>query len=149
MMNQCHLISTLPTRAFSAFSPISSDVCSLMSDEKQMPASQSLVFLLWTLYHNTDTRHQHRKDQNMNFKTEILKSIQIMIDRKLACYRADHTFKTAVRKTTPKGYVITDEAGNERTVKCAVPGVTLAPGQFVWATMPCGRLNDLHISGVV
>jgi hypothetical protein len=94
-------------------------------------------------------RIQNGKVKKMNYKTEILKSIQIMIDRKLASYRADRTFKTAVRKATPKGYVITDEAGSERTVKCAVPGVTLAPGQFVWATMPCGRLNDLHISGIV
>lgn len=85
----------------------------------------------------------------MNLGKEILKAIQIMIDKKLAAFRVDHTFKTAVRQATPKGYTITDEAGCERTVPCAIPGVTLHPGQYVWATMPCGKLKDLYISGVV
>lgn len=85
----------------------------------------------------------------MDLGKEIIKSIQIMIDKKLENYRADRTFKTAIRKVTPKGYIITDQAGSERTVKCAIPGVTLKPGQFVWATIPCGKLNDIYISGVV
>ena len=85
----------------------------------------------------------------MNFKEEILKSVQIMIDKKLDNYRTDRTFKTSVRRITSKGYVITDEAGSERTVECVIPGITLYVGQAVWATMPCGKLNDLYISGVV
>lgn len=85
----------------------------------------------------------------MDLGKEIIKSIQIMIDKKLENYRADRTFKTAIRKVTPKGYIITDQAGSERTVKCAIPGVTLKPGQFIWATIPCGKLNDIYISGVV
>ena len=85
----------------------------------------------------------------MDLGKEIIKSIQIMIDKKLENYRADRTFKTAIRKVTPKGYIITDQAGSERTVKCTIPGVTLKPGQFIWATIPCGKLNDIYISGVV
>lgn len=85
----------------------------------------------------------------MDLGREIIKSIQIIIDKKLENYRADRTFKTAVRQITPKGYIITDLAGSERTVKCAIPGVTLKPGQFVWATMPCGKLKDMYISGIV
>jgi hypothetical protein len=85
----------------------------------------------------------------MDFGKEILKSIQIIIDKKLENYRADRTFKTAVRQITPKGYIVTDQSGSERTVKCAIPGVTLKPGQFVWATMPCGKLKDMYISGIV
>ena len=85
----------------------------------------------------------------MDLGREIIKSIQIMIDKKLDNYRADRTFKTAVRQVTSKGYIITDLAGSERTVKCAIPGVTLKPGQFVWVTMPCGKLKDMYISGIV
>ena len=55
----------------------------------------------------------------MDFGKEILKSIQIIIDKKLENYRADRTFKTAVRQITPKGYIVTDQSGSERTVKCA------------------------------
>lgn len=73
---------------------------------------------------------------------EIMKAIE---GKAINC---DRTFKTAVRQVTPKGYVITDEAGSERTVKCTIPGVTLRPGQFVWITMPCGKLKDMFVSGV-
>ena len=82
-----------------------------------------------------------------NIAEEILKTIKYAVDRK--AINCDRTFKTAVRQVTPKGYVITDQAGSERTVKCAIPGVTLKPGQFVWATMPCGKLKDMYVSGVV
>lgn len=85
----------------------------------------------------------------MNFKQEILKSIQTMVDLSIANCKFDRTFKTAVRQITPKGYIVTDQSGSERTVKCAIPGVTLKPGQFVWATMPCGKLKDMYISGIV
>ena len=84
----------------------------------------------------------------MDLVREIIKSIQIMIDKKLDNYRADRTFKTAVRQVTSKGYIITDLAGSERTVKCAIPGVTLKPGQFVWVKEPMGKLNEIHICGV-
>ncbi|MEY8525055.1 hypothetical protein AALA90_18815 [Lachnospiraceae bacterium 38-10] len=74
---------------------------------------------------------------------EIIKAIK---SKTINC---DRTFKTAVRQVTPKGYIITDLAGSERTVKCAIPGLTLKPGQFVWVTMPCGKLKDMYVSGVV
>lgn len=82
-----------------------------------------------------------------NIAEEILKTIKYAVDRKTI--NCDRTFKTAVRQVTSKGYIITDLAGSERTVKCAIPGVTLKPGQFVWVTMPCGKLKDMYISGIV
>lgn len=74
---------------------------------------------------------------------EIAKAIN---EKTINC---DRTFKTAVRQITPKGYIVTDQSGSERTVKCAIPEVTLKPGQFVWVTMPCGKLKDMYISGIV
>jgi len=71
-----------------------------------------------------------------------------MIDKRLDIYKVDRTYKTGITKITRKGYVVLDETGSERTVKCAVPGVELRAGQMVWVTMPCGRLNDMYISGV-
>ena len=85
----------------------------------------------------------------MDFKTEILKSIQIMIDRKLNNYKADRTYKSIIRNVTPKGYVVLDETGNERTVQCCITNVTLKIGQSVWLKEPLGKLEDLHICGVV
>jgi hypothetical protein len=84
----------------------------------------------------------------MDLGKEIIRSIQVMIDKKLDNYRADRTFKTVIRKITSKGYIITDETGSERIVKCSIPGVTLKPGQMVWVKEPMGDLKGLHICGV-
>ncbi len=85
----------------------------------------------------------------MDFKTEILKSIQIMIDRKLNNYKADRTYKSVIKTINKKGYVITDLTGSERTVPCCIPNAVLRPMQSVWVKEPMGKLNELHICGIV
>lgn len=82
-----------------------------------------------------------------NIADEILKTIKYAIDRK--SINCDRTYKTVIKKITRKGYVVIDEAGSERTVPCAIPGVELRLMQSVWVTMPQGKLNDMFISGVV
>ena len=84
----------------------------------------------------------------MNLADELLKSMQIMINRKLKNYKADRTYKSVIKQVTPKGYVILDETGSERTVQCCIPNIELRVGQYVWVKMPMNRLNDLHICGV-
>ena len=80
---------------------------------------------------------------------EILKAIQYAVDRKTV--NCDKTYKSVIKAVKPngKGYVILDESGGERTVKCCIPGLELKVGQSVWAKEPGGRLSDLHIVGVV
>lgn len=73
---------------------------------------------------------------------EIIKAIN---RKSINC---DHTYKTAIKKVTRKGYVVLDEAGCERTVPCGIPNVTLRAGQYVYVTLPQGKLNDMYISGV-
>lgn len=85
----------------------------------------------------------------MSISDEILKSIQIMIDKELGNYKSDHTFKSAIKSVTPKGYTIIDESGTDRIVKCAVPGVKLKVGMIVWVKIPCGNINEMHICGVI
>ena len=84
----------------------------------------------------------------MDIGTEIIKSIQLMIDRALNDYKADHTYKSVIKQISPKGYVILDAAGSERTVPCCVPGVELKAGQSVWVKEPMGQLKDIHICGL-
>lgn len=62
---------------------------------------------------------------------------------------SDITYQSIIKSITPKGYVILDSAGSERTVQCCISGMTLRPMQKVWVKEPMGRLNDLHICGVV
>lgn len=85
----------------------------------------------------------------MDFKSEILKSIQIMIDQKLNIYKSDRTYKSVIRNINRKGYVVLDETGNERTVQCCIPNVEPKIGQSVWVKEPLGDLKGLHICGVV
>lgn len=85
----------------------------------------------------------------MNISKEILKTIQIMIDRKLNDYKVDCTYQSIIKEIKPKGYVILDRTGSERTVKCCIPGVKLQKFQRVWVKEPMGDLKGLHIVGVV
>ena len=85
----------------------------------------------------------------MDFKTEILKSIETIINRKINNYKADRTYKTVIKQITKKGYVILDETGSERTVQCCIPGIELRVGQYVWVKEPMSDLRNLHIVGVV
>lgn len=85
----------------------------------------------------------------MNFKQEILDSIQTMVDRAIANCKADRTYQSVIKKITPKGYVVLDSTGSERTVGCCIPGLELRVGQSVWVKEPMGKLSELHICGVV
>lgn len=85
----------------------------------------------------------------MDFKTEILKTIETMIDKKLDNYKADRTYRSVIKSINKKGYVIIDTTGSERTVQCCIPGVELRVGQSVYVKEPMGKLNDIHICGVV
>lgn len=85
----------------------------------------------------------------MDLGEELLKTIQIIINRKLKKYRADRTYRTVIKRIEKNGYVITDETGQERTVPCHVPNVTLRPGQYVYVKEPLGNLKELHICNVI
>jgi len=85
----------------------------------------------------------------MDLDEEILKAMQIMINRKLKDYRADRTYRTVIKRIEKNGYVITDETGQERTVPCGIPNVELKPMQSVYVKEPMGRVNELHICNIV
>lgn len=81
-----------------------------------------------------------------NIADEIIKTIKYAVDRKTI--NCDRTYKTVIKKVVKKGYVILDETGSERTVKCCIPGVELRTGQVVYVKMMRGQLKDMHICGV-
>jgi len=88
-------------------------------------------------------------EENMDLGEELLKTMQIMINRKLRNYKADRTYQTIIKRIDKKGYVIIDETGSERTVPCCIPGLELRPLQKVYVKEPLGKLSELHICGVV
>ena len=85
----------------------------------------------------------------MNFKEEIFKTIQTMVDRAIANCKVDRTYESVIKEITSKGYVVLDPTGSERTVKCCIPGMELRVMQKVWVKEPMGDLKGLHICGVV
>lgn len=95
------------------------------------------------------TETQKEVITKMDFKVEILKTIQLMIDKKIGEYKADRTYKSVIKRITNKGYVVLDDTGSERTVQCCIPGVELKVGQGVYVKEPMGDLRNLHIVGVV
>lgn len=72
-----------------------------------------------------------------------------MVDKKLDNYKADRTYQSIIKEITPKGYVVLDRTGDKRTVKCCIPGLELRVMQKVWVKEPLGKLNELHICGVI
>lgn len=85
----------------------------------------------------------------MDFRKEILKSIQELIDKSIGNYKADRTYQSVIKRITKKGYVVIDQSGSERTVSCCIPNITLKAGQRVWLKEPMGEIRKLHIVGVV
>lgn len=76
---------------------------------------------------------------------EVLKYIDRAVKEKTA---SDRTYKTVIKRVVKNGYVITDQAGQERTVPCGIPNIDLRPMQSVYVKEPMGKLNELHICSV-
>lgn len=85
----------------------------------------------------------------MNFKQEIFKSIQAMVNQAMMNCKVDCTYQSIIKEITPKGYVVLDRTGDKRTVPCCIPNVELRPMQSVYVKEPLGKLNELHICGVI
>ena len=70
----------------------------------------------------------------MNFKEEIFKAVQDMVDMAVANSKVDRTFKTVIKGIAKNGYIILDQSGSERIVKCCIPDLKLRIGQavYVW-----------------
>ena len=87
--------------------------------------------------------------KKLDLGKEVIKAIQIIVDRRLSNYKADKTYKSVIKNITPKGYVVLDNAGGERTVKSCIPNIDLKIGQHVWIKEPMGKIKDIHIVGIV
>ena len=79
----------------------------------------------------------------MDFKEEIFKSIQDMVNRAVENCKVDRTYQSIIKEVTPKGYVILDTTGQERTVQCRIPK------QSVYVKEPMGKLNEMYICNVI
>lgn len=84
----------------------------------------------------------------MDLGKEILKAIQIMVNKKFKNYRADRTYQTIIKRIDKNGYVIIDQAGQERVVSCGIPNVELSPMQRVYVKEPMGKISELHICNI-
>ena len=83
----------------------------------------------------------------MTIKDEIIKTIEIMVNKEIKKIKADKTHLSIITSVENGKYVVTLN-GSEHKVKCAIPNVELKTGQQVWVTVPCGDLKRMFISGV-
>lgn len=83
----------------------------------------------------------------MTIKDEIIKTIEIMVNKEIKKIKADKTYPSIIASVENGKYVVTLN-GSEHKVKCAIPNVELKSGQQVWVTVPCGDLKGMFISGV-
>lgn len=81
-----------------------------------------------------------------NISDEILKAIKYAVDRKTV--NCDKTYKSVIKSINSNGYVVLDDSGSERTVKCCIPMLELKIGQCVWIKEPMGKLSGIHICGI-
>jgi len=85
----------------------------------------------------------------MDFKTEILNSIQIMMDQKINNQSTDRTFASIIKQINTDGtYIILDEDGTDRTTYSSIPSLNLQIRTKVWVKIPCGNINNMHICGI-
>ncbi|MBO5054861.1 MAG: hypothetical protein J6C64_00695 [Lachnospiraceae bacterium] len=86
----------------------------------------------------------------MDLGKEILKSIQLMIDKRISTCKYDKTFTSVIRQINSNGtYIVLDDAGGERNAKCCIPGIVLRVGQTVWVKIPMNDLKKIHICGIL
>ena len=86
--------------------------------------------------------------KNLDLGKELLKAIQIMINRALKNCKVDRTYRTVIKRIDKNGYVITDQAGQERIIPCGIPNVELRPMQSVYVKEPMVNINELHICNI-
>lgn len=83
----------------------------------------------------------------MTIKDEIIKTIEIMVNKEIKKIKTDKTYPSVITSVEKGKYVVTLN-GSNYTVKCAIPNIELKTGQQVWVTVPCGDLKGMFVSGV-
>lgn len=92
--------------------------------------------------------------ETISTNPEDIEAINVLVKEIVKAVRGnvvncDRTYRTVIKRIDKNGYVITDEAGQERTVPCGIPNVELRPGQSVYVKEPMGKINELHICGII
>lgn len=79
----------------------------------------------------------------------LLKTIDILLDKKLSKLYHDKTFPSVIYGKNEDGTYKIPYEGHLYNVPCAL-GIDLKVTQNVWITMPCGEKNfrNMYISGI-
>lgn len=77
-----------------------------------------------------------------------MKAINTIIDEKIGSYKADRTFISVIKKNANGIYVMLDDSGSDRTVKCCIPNISLNVGKRAYVKIPMGKLSNMHFCGV-
>ena len=84
---------------------------------------------------------------NTSISDEILKAIKYAINQQEL--KVDRTIPSIIKSVNINNtYTILDDSGQERNVKCSIPGLELRVGMNVWVTVPMGKVGMMFVSGV-
>ena len=79
----------------------------------------------------------------------IIRAIDLLIEKKLKRVNYDVTFLSRVIEVHDNGIYTIIKNNQKHKVKCAIPNVDIKVGTQVWVKLPCNRLRDMHICGIV
>lgn len=90
-------------------------------------------------------------DNDVNLAVDILvKNIIKAVREGQRDVNLTESFSSVIKQINSNGtYVILDQSGQERVVKCCIPELKLKVGMNVWVMIPQGNLNRMHIYGVL
>jgi len=85
----------------------------------------------------------------LNVAKEIIKSIQIIMDREIDNQKTDRTFASVITQVhTNNTYTVLAQDGSEREIYSCLPSLSLNTGTKVWVKLPSGSINNMHICGI-
>ncbi len=83
-------------------------------------------------------------DNDINLAIDILvKNIVKAIREEQQNTNSTQVFPSIIKSVNPNNtYTILDDSGQERNVKCSIPGLELRVGMNVWVMIPQGKIEE-------
>ena len=79
----------------------------------------------------------------------IIKAIDLLIEKRLKKVNYDITFSSVVYEVHDNGTYTIIKDNQRHRVKCAIPNLDIKIGTQVWVKIPCNKLRDMHICGLI
>lgn len=98
---------------------------------------------------NRGNKMQQYNNENTEAVDILVKNILKAIKEIQQNTNSTQVFPSVIKAVNSNNtYTILDDSGQERNVKCSIPGLELKAGMNVWVTVPMGKVGMMFVSGV-